>query len=560
MVSWLRNNLASLNDLPWADIGTLTLVLAVVPVALVGRWVYVSRYLRRQLFFEPWLNLSGDSDLDLGASLSEILYFELQSLHKLLQRARNDRGLWNERSLLPVLERLSDGEPNFLRDVDLLGLPGGFRRLLQFVTRPQRMRGSIHQFGKDVRLQVVLEGVGQNDRQGWSRTVSTADLGAIPAAVSLIVHEIVIDLGNVAAFKSAEGFIKFTQGLREHLSYNELHGRTECRVRAKAFYREAIGAEGGNPLASYALAELLYSEYEESPNKEAILSYQEALQSDAPELRSRAFRGLADAYCQTVHRHRRGGPESLEEAKRYAEFALEECQSQDNGKRSRSWFLEHAPWAQITKQDFSSEATRHEATVRKALAFAIQMTAVKLKTGQKDESDADESQFDEARIEKAMETYKGALGLDDAFVTAYNNLAYLYLERAKRSKDRSHKATDSKIAIQRLEAAQADLESAKEYCAKAIETDRTYAFAYDNLGNVWFELACLNFEDPARAVADFQEAEDSFRKATAFKSDYGAALNDRAKLHLKRVQCEIENSFWAPSDRNPSLSGRWTHI
>ena len=156
MVSWLRNNLASLNDLPWADIGTLTLVLAVVPVALVGRWVYVSRYLRRQLFFEPWLNLSGDSDLDLGASLSEILYFELQSLHKLLQRARNDRGLWNERSLLPVLERLSDGEPNFLRDVDLLGLPGGFRRLLQFVTRPQRMRGSIHQFGKDVRLQVVL--------------------------------------------------------------------------------------------------------------------------------------------------------------------------------------------------------------------------------------------------------------------------------------------------------------------------------------------------------------------------------------------------------------------
>ena len=117
-------------------------------------------------------------------------------------------------------------------------------------------------------------------------------------------------------------------------------------MRAKAFYREAIGAEGGNPLASYALAELLYSEYEESPNKEAILSYQEALQSDAPELRSRAFRGLADAYCQTVHRHRRGGPESLEEAKRYAEFALEECQSQDNGKRSRSWFLEHAPWAQ----------------------------------------------------------------------------------------------------------------------------------------------------------------------------------------------------------------------
>ena len=158
-----------------------------------------------------------------------------------------------------------------------------------------------------------------------------------------------------------------------------------------------------------------------------------------------------------------------------------------------------------------------------------------------------------------LERYRNPMSPTD-FTEEANNLAYLYLERAKRSKDRSHKATDSKIAIQRLEAAQADLESAKEYCAKAIETDRTYAFAYDNLGNVWFELACLNFEDPARAVADFQEAEDSFRKATAFKSDYGAALNDRAKLHLKRVQCEIENSFWAPSDRNPSLSGRWTHI
>ena len=64
--------------------------LLLVPLVLLLRWAYAHRYVKRRLFFEPWVNVSGDSSLDIGVSLSELLYFELNSLREVLAKARED--------------------------------------------------------------------------------------------------------------------------------------------------------------------------------------------------------------------------------------------------------------------------------------------------------------------------------------------------------------------------------------------------------------------------------------------------------------------------------------
>ena len=380
--------------------GILFLLLLAVPIA---RWFYVRFYLRQHLYFEPWTNLSNDDTLDIGASLSEILFFELEKIRNVLQKANMDAGLWNEKSSLPVLERAFEGYPTFVRHVELLGLSGRLTKLLRLVllARPQSIRGTIHKFGDKVRLQVVFEGARGRRRQilpsrSWAIDADAREEESIPEAVSTLAHMVVLDLAEIKTFKSASSFLQFTEGLQHHLFYYELNRREELGKKAQECYRKAIKEEGHNALASYNIAEILYSSYEYQKNEEAIREYQNALRTDVTVLRARAFRGLANAYCQKRQRHQRGGDDALRDAIRSAKFARESCDDRDR------------------------------ASILKALAYATQVQSERegLEPGKKDEY-----------VEEAMKWYKAAITTNPNFTIAHNNLGYLYLERAIRSMD-----------------------------------------------------------------------------------------------------------------------------
>ena len=152
------------------------LILLSVPLLFVLRRIYIRRYLKHRLFFEPWLNLSDDKTLNIGASLSELLYFELESLRELLARAQADGGLWNERSGLPLLERLFEGYPDFIRQIEMLDLPGRIGKLFRaiFATKPNKIYGTIHRFGDTVRLQVMLDGPFALNRQDGTNGVDSS--------------------------------------------------------------------------------------------------------------------------------------------------------------------------------------------------------------------------------------------------------------------------------------------------------------------------------------------------------------------------------------------------
>ena len=474
--------------------GILFLLLLAVPIA---RWFYVRFYLRQHLYFEPWTNLSNDDTLNIGASLSEILFFELEKIRKVLQKANTDAGLWNEKSSLPVLERAFEGYPTFVRHVELLGLSGRLTKLLRLVllARPQSIRGTIHKFGRKVRFQVVFEGARGRKRRilssrSWAIDADARKEDSIPEAVSTLAHMIVLDLAEIKTFKSPSSFLQFTQGLQHHLFYYELNRREELGKKAQECYRNAIKEEGHNALASYNIAEILYSSYEYQKNEEAIREYQNALRTDVTVLRARAFRGLANAYCQRRQRHERGGDDALRDAIRSAKFARESCDERDR------------------------------ASILKALAYATQV--------QSDRKGLEPAEKEEY-VKEAMKWYEAAIETNPEFTIAHNNLGYLYLERAIRAMDgvKGNGGTPSDDVIEDPEQ---DLDQAEACCKAAVGCDVTYPHAYDNLGNISKARAGLRRGSKKREA--FEKAEGYYHKALSYDPGYTAAFSDLAELHI----------------------------
>ncbi len=474
--------------------GLLFLLLLAVPIA---RWFYVRFYLRQHLYFEPWTNLSNHDNLNIGASLSEILFFELEKIRSVLQRANMDAGLWNEKSSLPVLERAFEGYPTFVRHVELLGLSGRLTKLLRLIllARPQSIRGTIHKFGNTVRLQVVFEGArGQKRRilptRSWAIDADANKEESIPKAVSTLAHMVVLDLAEIKTFKSPRSFLQFTQGLQHHLFYYQLNRREELGKKAQECYRKAIEVEGHNALASYNIAEILYSSYEYQKNEEAIREYQNALRTDVTVLRARAFRGLANAYCQKRQSHLRGGDDALRDAIRSAKFASESCDEQDR------------------------------ASILKALAYAIQVQSERegLEPGER-----------ERYVKKAMKRYEEAIQTNPNFTIAHNNLGYLYLERAIRSMDGA-KGNGGTESAGTMDDPDEDLDQAEACCKAAVNCDVTYPHAYDNLGNIWKARADLRL-GPKKQKA-LEQAEGYYHKALSYDPGYTSAFSDLADLHI----------------------------
>jgi hypothetical protein len=104
---------------------SVALLVGSLLLAAGARYCYTRFYLKRRLFFEPWTNLSRNESLGIGGALSELLFFELERIRKLLDDARSDSArLWNDSSALPAIERSFEGCPEFVRHTDALGLTG----------------------------------------------------------------------------------------------------------------------------------------------------------------------------------------------------------------------------------------------------------------------------------------------------------------------------------------------------------------------------------------------------------------------------------------------------
>lgn len=469
--------------------------------ALIARHLYIRFYLSRRLFFEPWVNLSRDKSLNIGESLAELLFFELERIRKLLAKARADNGLWNDKLGLPSLERSFEGYPEFVRHADLFGLPERIAKLLRFVllTRPPALRGTIHEFGSSVRFQVVRGGLRGAERKlpvpCWSTSIEAGKPESIPGAVSELAHSIMLDFQKAHGFKSPQTFQYFTTALNHHLAYNNFR-RLSFLEEAEKYYKLAVDHEGGNSEASCNLADLLYNQFTYQANEQAIQAYLGALKTDKAALRARACRGLANAHCQRRQRHKRGGKAALEAALRWAEFASDICQE--------------------ARDDLPPE---EKASIKKAGAFAEQVWA---------ELGASDPNEKELALKKAIALYTEATDLHKQFTVAYNNLSYLYLKQAETEVDQFEKDRTSKDKV--LVRVTDLLQDAEKWSRSAIEKDRTFYMAYDNQGNIAATRARLKGESLEECL---DRAVKCYHRALSYQPSYNEAYSDLAKAHSR---------------------------
>jgi len=130
-------------------------------------------------------------------------------------------------------------------------------------TRPGRLRGSIHRFGDEIRVNVVLDHA-RGDRWAggapqWTATAGRAE--ELPELITQFVHEIYLALAHSAAFADAKAFRSYTEALSSHLAYGNLH-RADDRLRAERLYEVALAIEPRNPAVLYNLGVLHYYMFE----------------------------------------------------------------------------------------------------------------------------------------------------------------------------------------------------------------------------------------------------------------------------------------------------------
>jgi tetratricopeptide (TPR) repeat protein len=517
----------------------LLTALVVLVLAPLGRLIYVRVFLKKQLFIQPWSNLSRDEQFSTGEALAELLTFELERVQSLLYRARTGGGLWNENTVaLPQFHRSSDGYPSLLKDVEEAGLPGPLTKVLVFILRakPPALRGSVQKYGAQLRLQLSLDGVRRasdlaHERQheppgrtshepsheplhvdtsthggrtsqaqgsplvrSWATTVPVDRPEEIPAAVADLAHQALRDLCAIQGFKSPDAFRAFASALQDHLDYNNVK-RTASFENAMAKYEDAIRRDGSNALAACNLADLLYVQYTDTWNEQAIERYTEALNTDNLALRARAFRGLANASCQKYQRYKHKERPIVDTAVRAAHAASLLCQERPAG---------------IGDHDVAS--------ILKAEAYAHQVFA--------EEPNLTGPRRDQL-LAQAAALYERAIAHNHRFAIAHNNLGYLHLENAKalfKSARGNGQSGDTIAAIlDRLD--QADM-----CCDRAVQSDRTFYMSYDNRGNVARLRARVEAE---RAAEQLDAAVDSYHEALSYKPKYTEALKDLAKAHIQ---------------------------
>ncbi len=117
----------------------------------------------------------------------------------------------------------------------------------------------------------------------------------------------------------------------------------------------------------------------------------------------------------------------------------------------------------------------------------------------------------------AIRHYQAATRINPHYFAAWNNLANLWLERARQLPPGDPRRRGL-------------LRDALRDCDQAIRLRPSWHLPYDNAANAWIELAA--HEEPHRC---FERAEEQLKTALLNQSKYAEALNDWARLELHRA-------------------------
>lgn len=180
-----------------------------------------------------------------------------------------------------------------------------FHRLRAVLAR-RTIRGTVHEFGKTLRLATTLTWKRQKRSAKVVRRVD--DTGQIleivdDVALKLARLRLEIKFGGEIAVEAEtwSGYRAFLHGYAHHLRF--LHtGSPFDRDRAVERYEESVAREPGYHLAHYNLAILLYNRYMAADNRRTIEHLRTAAESPDRRLRALSLAALALAYCQQIHR------------------------------------------------------------------------------------------------------------------------------------------------------------------------------------------------------------------------------------------------------------------
>jgi tetratricopeptide (TPR) repeat protein len=431
---------------------------------------------RKSIVFEAWVNRSSETAPELGKSLADLLLHKIRAIQSIHEKSIRKIELWNPYYDIPAFQQGLDEDLQLLASVELGNYGEAISklitflfRLVPFVFQPAKLRGSIHSYGKEIYLQVMLEnykpkGAKSRTTRVWETKGEAAAPERFPILLEELAYQIYLELAGTDLYKSWQSFRAYANGLAHYLSYIDIPNDHDFK-EAENFYQEAIALEPNNPACFYNLGVLKYFRYEHVENEKAIELFRQALPSSDQRLKGHAHSGLANALSQRHHRFKVPNPDTMPEARFHAEQAI----------------------AIAPKLDVAN----------KALAFAYHQSS-ELENLPKAEAD----RFRQL----AIKHYRKACRKNPKYHIAYNNLGNLYLEWAVKSLHGRERQRTLKRAI--------------DACQHAVDIQPSYHHAYDNIGNAYLALGRL------------KEAEDHYRIALQYQPEYAEGKNDLAMLYL----------------------------
>lgn len=453
---------------------------------------------RHAIVFDPWLDRTGAGQADLGATLASMLLHRIREIQAVHERSIRRFELWNPNYEVPAFQQPIDEDIRLLASLELGRYGELVGRLVTLLfkllplAQPAQLRGTVLTLGDHLFLQLTLDGFRVKGTRRRAMRVLEArgksgDLGALPELVEELAYKVYLELIESQHFKSWRAFKAWVAGLGHYVDFLDVES-DEAWKNAKSCYDEALLHERNNAAASYNLGVLHYVRLSAKDNPLAIDRFRSALMTSDPELKAHAMSGLANALGQAVHRHGVDEPRLLEEARFLSQRALDLSPGSDVVQKAYA-FICHQESERLAKAALAADgATRARLT-----------------------ANADEQR------EAAIRHYREAIRINPHYFAAYNNLANLFLERARQ-------LPQDDVRRRGL------LKDALRECDHAIRTRPSWHLPYDNAANAWIELAA--HEEPARC---HEQAEAQLKNALLNQPRYAEALNDWARLELHRA-------------------------
>jgi len=329
------------------------------------------------------------------------------------------------------------------------------------------VRGNLAEFGTTVRLSaeflhrpIVAPDAGveapRDSRARRELIVVVRDL-AEPGQLLDLVDDVAFRIAKYRLSFTSEGerwnaYHAFLQGFVQHLQFLRT-GQVLHRDKAVEHYEQAIASEPGYRYAHYNLAALLYNRYTQDANATAVEHFTLAAEADDPELRALALAGLTLAYAQNVHRYGLGTEPWAALADAASAEAFEINPNLEESTFARGWALQ-------LNGRYRDAADCYERTValdgdtpaeRQVKSFAQNNRAYLYMT-ELDDLAVAERLFHEAldlypnkmahanlgeilsrrgEYDRAVDEYRAALRLDPKYANAMNEMALVYLAKAR---------------------------------------------------------------------------------------------------------------------------------